>query len=71
MTTIVALTRSTGTLHTSAKARLTGVAIRIRIRIRDPDRHQNVIVCSLAHIPTFSEIFVQLQIRLEVFAQSC
>jgi len=27
-------TRSTGTMHTSAKARLTSVAIRIRIRIR-------------------------------------
>jgi len=40
-------TRSTGTLHTSAKARLTSIAI--RIRIRDPDRHQNLNVCSLAH----------------------
>jgi len=43
------------TAHTSAKARLTSVAIwirirsRIRIRIRDPDRHQNLIFCSLAH----------------------
>jgi len=36
-------------MHTSAKARLTSVAIRIRIRIRDPDRHQNLIICSLAH----------------------
>jgi len=71
MTAIVTITRSTGTLHTSAKARLTGVAIRICIRICYPDRHQNLIVCSLAHIPSFSEIFVQLQIRLEVFAQSC
>jgi len=34
-------------VHTSAKARLISVAI--RIRIRDPDRHQNLIVCSLAH----------------------
>ena len=44
-------TRSTGTVHTSAKARLTCVAIRIQIsiRIRDPDRHQNLIICSLAH----------------------
>ena len=44
-------TRSTGTVHASAKARLTSVAIRllIRIRIRDPDRHQNLIICSLAH----------------------
>jgi len=32
-------------VHTSAKARLTSVAI----RIRDPDRHQNLIICSLAH----------------------
>jgi len=35
------------------KARLTSVAIRIRIRIRiricDPDRHQNLIICSLSH----------------------
>ena len=43
--------RSTGTLHTSAKARLTSVAMRIRIRIRipDPDLHQNLTICSLAH----------------------
>ena len=34
-------------MHTSAKARLKSVAI--RIRIRDPDRHQNTIVCSVAH----------------------
>ena len=40
---------STGTLHTSAKASLTSVAIPIRIRIRDPDRHQNLIIYSLAH----------------------
>jgi len=35
-------------VHTSAKARLTSIAlrtIRIRIRIPDPDRHQNLIVC--------------------------
>jgi len=46
-------TRSTGTVHTSAKARLISVMlrirIRIRIRVRDPDRHQNLIICSLAH----------------------
>ena len=38
-------------MHTSAKARLTSVAIRIRTRIpsRDPDRHQNLNICSLAH----------------------
>jgi len=40
----------TGTVHTFAKAHLTSVAIRIRtMRIRDPDRHQDLIVCSLAH----------------------
>ena len=32
-------------MHTSTKARLTSVAI----RIRDPDRHQNLTICSLAH----------------------
>jgi len=40
-------------VHTSAKARVTSVAIWIRIcirkRNRDPDRHQNLIFCSLAH----------------------
>jgi len=41
--------RSSGTVHTSAEARLTSVTIRIRIRIRDPDRHQNLIICSSAH----------------------
>ena len=40
-------TRSTGTVHAFAKARLTSVAI--RIRIRDPDGHQNLIICSFAH----------------------
>jgi len=52
---IILTTRSTGTVHTSAKARLTSVAIRIkiRIRIRDPDRHQNLVICSLANqLPT-------------------
>jgi len=39
----------TGTVHTSAKTRLTGITIRIRIRISWPDRHQNLIVCSMAH----------------------
>jgi len=37
--------RSTGTVHTSTKAHLTSV----KIRIRDPDRYQNLIICSLAH----------------------
>ena len=42
--------KSTGTVHTSAKARLTllPILIRIPIRIRDPDCHQNLIICSLA-----------------------
>jgi len=40
---IILITSSTGTVHTSAKARL------IRIRICDPDCTQNLIVCSLAH----------------------
>jgi len=42
-------TRSTGTVHTYANARLTSVAIRNQIRIRDPDRQQNLIICSMAH----------------------
>jgi len=45
-TTTVA-TRSTGTVHTCAKARLISVAI--RIQMRDADRHQNLIICSIAH----------------------
>ena len=40
-------TTRAGTVPTSAKARLTSVTI--RLRIRDPDRHQNLIICSLAH----------------------
>jgi len=32
-------------VHTSAKARLASVVI----RIRDPDRRQNLVICSLAH----------------------
>ena len=49
----IIMTRSTGTVRTSAKARLSSVAIRIqiriqiRIRIPDSDRYQNLIVCSL------------------------
>jgi len=41
------LTRSTGTVHTSTKAWL--IRVVTRIQIRDPDRHQNLIICSLAH----------------------
>jgi len=32
-------------VHTSAKVRLTSVVI----QIHEPDRHQNVIICSLVH----------------------
>ena len=57
-------TRITGTVHTSTKARLTSVpdqdlyrpGFLIRIRIRGPDRHQNLIVCSLAHCQPSLEI---------------
>jgi len=45
------ITRSIGTVHTSAKERLTSVAILIRIqtRIRDSDCHQNLTICLLVH----------------------
>jgi len=75
-TTIILSTKiTTSIVHTSAKARLTNVAIRIRIRIwiktrdsdMDPDRHQNLIICW--PITTLAENF--MQIRSEVFAQSC
>jgi len=46
--------RSTGTVHTFAKARLTSVAI--RIRIRDPDRHQNLITHCLTHFQSSLKI---------------
>jgi len=59
-------TRSTGTVHTSAKARLTNVAI--RIRIRDPDHHQNLTVCSLASCQPSLKISCK---SVHVFAQSC
>jgi len=58
-------TRSNGTVHTSAKTHLTSVAI--RMSICDLDRHQNLIICSLAywHLPSkfhaiCLEVFVQL-----------
>jgi len=45
------VTRSTATVHTSTRARLTSVTIQIQIHIRSPDpyRLQNFIICSLAH----------------------
>jgi len=49
-------------LLASVKTRLTSVAIRIRIRIRicDPDRHQNLIICSVAHYQQFLIILCKL-----------
>ena len=43
--------KHTGAVHTSAKARLTTVAIwiGIGIRIPDPIRYQNLTICSLVH----------------------
>ena len=49
-------TRSTATVHTSAKARLTSVTIQIRIQICDPDCDQNLITCSLADCQTYLKI---------------
>ena len=51
---IIIISRSTGTVHTSAKAHLTSVMI--QIQIRDPDRYQNLIICSLAHWLPFLKI---------------
>jgi len=64
---IAIITRSTGTLHTSAKARLTSVVI--WMLICDPDRHQILIIYSSVQCQPSSENF--MQIHLEVFAQSC
>jgi len=58
-------TRSTGTVHTSAKARLTSVATRIRIPIRDRDRNQNLTLI-IGPLSIFLENF--MQIRSEVYA---
>ena len=52
-------------MHTSAKARLTRIAIRIRILIQigDLDRHQNLII-SLAHCqPSMKISFVRKFLR--------
>jgi len=45
-------------MHTSAKAHLTSVTIQIRIHIQLPDldRHQNLIIYSLAHWQPFLKI---------------
>jgi len=51
-------------VHTSAKARLTSVAIWIRIRI--PAKFNHLFIGPL---PTFPKNF--MQIRLDVSAQSC
>jgi len=52
------VTRSTGTVQrpTSVKASLTSVGIRIWIRIPNPDRYQNLTICSLAHCQPFLKI---------------
>jgi len=55
-------TRSTGTVHTSAKARLTSVAIRIRIWTGSPPKSNRLFIGPL---PTFPENF--MQIRSEFF----
>jgi len=64
-------TRSAGTAHTSAKARLTSVAIPIRIRIviRDLDCHQNLIICSLAHCQP--SVKISCKSVQKFFAWSC
>ena len=65
-------TRSTGTVHTSAKARLISVAI--RIRVCDPDRHQNLIICSLARCHLSLKISCECQPSLKISckpAQKC
>jgi len=66
----LAIVRSNGTMHTSAKARLTSVRIRIRIRIHirsgSPTKFRRLFIDPLS---TFRENFVQ--IRSEVFVQSC
>jgi len=59
--------RSTGTVHTSTKARLTSVVIWIRIQICDPDRHQNLIIYSLVNC----QPSLKISCKSVVFAQSC
>jgi len=55
------LTRSTGTVHTSIKVRLTSVTISGSL-----PKFSHLFICPL---PTFPGNF--MQIRLEVFVQSC
>jgi len=59
---IITVTRSTGTMHTSAKAHLTScvvifIWIWIRIRSRLPPKFNNLLIDPL---PTFPENFVQI-----------
>jgi len=56
------VTRSTGTMYTSAKACLTSGMF--WMRICDRDRHQNLTI-----LPTFLENLMQM--HLEIFVQSC
>jgi len=58
-------TRSTGTVHASAKARLTSVAIWIRIT-DSPPKFNHLFIGPLT---AFAENF--MKIHSEVFAQSC
>jgi len=61
-TSFITDSHSTGTEHTSAKARHTSVAI----RSGSPPKFNHLFIGPL---PTFSESF--MQIRLEAFAQTC
>jgi len=62
---IIIITRSTGTMHTSTKARPTSVAI--QIQICDLDRHQNLVivqgrlVSKTRQRSTFPENFIHIQ----------
>jgi len=67
-------TRSIGTVHTSANARFTSVAIRIQTRIHDSDRDEKfnqIVLWSFGE--NFGENFDEyfMQIRSAVFAESC
>ena len=60
------ITRSNVTLHTSAKAE----ARLAWIPIRDPDRHQNLVVSSVAHCQPFLKMSCKSVLK-SFFAQSC